>query len=131
MDNREKAEFPNVASAFSGREVIKNKSRYTGLLSPGRKTRSVQSVSGFQLETDHALPVAEQMRYRLCLEEQRQLAPVERRDQDDDKACSCIREEGLKAAGRMLAWKAIFKYFRHLFVRAQAKDLRPIHEEFK
>lgn len=39
MGNREKAEFPKVASAFSSEEVIKSKSHYTGLLSPGRKTQ--------------------------------------------------------------------------------------------
>ena len=50
-----KAEFPNVVSAFSGKEVINNKSCYTSLLPPGRKTCCVQSVSGFQLEAEQAL----------------------------------------------------------------------------
>ena len=43
----EKAEFSNVVSAFSGKEVINNKSCYTSLLSPERKTCCVQSYLDF------------------------------------------------------------------------------------
>lgn len=56
MDHRKKAEFPNVVSAFSGKEVIRSKSGYAGLLCPGRTPRCVQSMSGFQLETDQVSP---------------------------------------------------------------------------
>lgn len=41
MDNREKVEFLNVVFVFFGREVIKNKFRYTGFFFSGRKIRSV------------------------------------------------------------------------------------------
>lgn len=93
MNNRKKAEFPNVVSAFSGKEVIKNKAGYTSPLSPGRKTRSVQSVSGFQLETDQALPAADQrmsLSHWALLREQRQPIPVQRRDQNNEEARSHV-----------------------------------------
>lgn len=130
MNNRKKAEFPNVVSAFSGKEVIKNKAGYTSPLSPGRKTCSVQSASGFQLETDQALPAADQRMSPEPLgsaQRNRDNQSLLREETRTTKRLGVTSEkEGLKDVTHLLAWKVTFKYLRDMFLRDQVKELGPI-----
>lgn len=118
MDNREKAELPNVASAFSGRRVIKNKCRYGRLLSPGRETATFKAgLDGSYTQSSPLCDWRGALSRGVCLEE---LTTIRIQGHQGNEVSRChIRErQSLKDGECMLAWRVIFNYLRDLFVRS-------------